>query len=685
MTMIAKSLLEQSTAADKPRYELHFHACLEGAVVDDYNNVKTIIKDSLTRPIAEPLHQLPPDLANFTGRQAELKSVISLLRANQGAEEAIAILTGMAGVGKSALAIHAADQLKPDFPDAQLYINLRGTESQPLEPVQVLASFIRSLAGNDQLIPKNLTERSNFYRSLLANKRVLVVLDNALDEAQVCPLLPENSTCATMITTRKSFADLNGAATLELDVMTEQEALLLLQKWVGSDRLQAQLDAAKNIIDLCSRLPLALCIVGGTLKNRPDWRLEECVQRLTEERQRLLPRRLSDLAVRVSLALSYQELDATTARLFRLLGLLTSPNFTPALATVLLESDPATADQSVQHLVNVQLLELASGGRYRFHDLVRLNARGELAKEEPSEARQAARLRISRWYLETSKIIDLALNPETSRQLAQVLEAGKSQSKDATHNQFRAALNWFELERTNLLASIEWAHQGKSWEIVASLAKNLVNFFNIYAYWGDWEQTHLLALEATHALEESVDNFEDTLLVRRKGATTLANLGNVYSLSSDWQHASECYEKSLGIFQEQENRLDVAKIIGNLANVYSQAGNWAKASDFYQQSLNMFAELNDHYGEGQTLANLGILWVKQNQEEKAIALWQEALVKLPSDSPKSKQLKEWLSNTKVTVTSNAPSSRPPAQPPVLIVRAVIIVIAIALFLIFLIY
>jgi hypothetical protein len=121
--------------------------------------------------------------------------------------------------------------------------------------VQVLASFIRSLAGNDQLIPKNLTERSNFYRSLLANKRVLVVLDNALDEAQVCPLLPENSTCATMITTRKSFADLNGAATLELDVMTEQEALLLLQKWVGSDRLQAQLDAAKNIIDLCSRLP----------------------------------------------------------------------------------------------------------------------------------------------------------------------------------------------------------------------------------------------------------------------------------------------------------------------------------------------------------------------------------------------------------------------------------------------
>ncbi len=668
--------------ADKPRYELHFHACVQGAVVDDNNNVKTIIQNSLTPSLAKPLHQLPPDLANFSGRQAERESVISLLLGKQKTEVAIAILTGIAGVGKSALALQVAAQLKPDFPDAQLYINLRGTESQPLEPMQVLASFIRSVAGNDQSIPEKLTERSNLYRSLLANKRVLIVLDNALDEAQVRPLLPEKTTCATIITTRKTIADLDRAATLELDVMTEQEALLLLQNWVGSDRLQAELDAAKNIIDLCSRLPLALCIAGGTFKHKPDWRLEECVQRLTEERQRLLPRRLSDLAVRVSLALSYQELDATTARLFRLLGLLTSPNFTPELATVLL-SDQATAEQSLKHLVNVHLLELASEGRYRFHDLVRLNARGQLAQEEPSEARQAARLRISRWYLETSKIIDLALNPETSRQLAQVLAAEKNPSEDVTQNRFMAALNWFELERTNLLASIEWAHQGKSWEIVASLAKNLVNFFNIYAYWGDWKQTHLLALEAIHALEESAENREDTLVLCQKEATTLANLGNVYSLSSDWLHASECYDKSLSIFQEQENRPDIAKTIGNLANVYAQTGNWAKASDLYQQSLKMFAELKDRYGEGQTLANLGILWAQQNQEEKAIALWQEAFVKLPTDLPKSKQLKEWLANTNVTVTSNETNSRPPAQPPFPIVGSVIVVMAIAFFLIFL--
>jgi tetratricopeptide (TPR) repeat protein len=675
---------------DKPRYELHFHGIVQGAVVGDYNKVKNILQGSLAKFAS--LHRLPPDIANFTGRQAELESVTALLgQASKSGETGhnISVLTGMAGVGKSALAIHAAYQLKPDFPDAQLYVNLRGTESQPLEPSQVLAGFVRSLGVGDRSIPETLTQRSDLYRSLLSGKRALVLLDNALDEAQVRPLLPDSSTCAVIVTTRKPLADLEGAAILEVDEMT-QEALDLLQNLVGVCT-PSELEAAKNVIDLCSRLPLAIRITAGTLKNKANWRFEDCADKLADERERLLSLRLSDLAVRVSLALSYQELDANSARLFRLLGLLIGSSFTPTLAGALLESDSAIAEESVKHLVDVQLLEPANEGRYRFHDLVRLFARGQLAQEEASEARQAARLRISRWYLETSEAMDLALNPETRRQLAQVLVEGKNQSIEATEQKlFLAALNWFEIERTNVLASIEWANQAKARELVASLAKNLVNFFNIYGYWTDWEQTHLLALEAIRTLEDlpESDAPSDRISSGYREAQTLTNLGNVYSLQSDWQKASDCYEKSLGIFRELGDNPGIAKAMGNLANVYSRQGDWVKASDCYEQSLDIFRELKDSYGEGQTLANLGILYAQQSNQEKAIALWQEARRKLPSDLPKSKQLAEWLESTRrlTVVASSKPIEQNQSQRPTLkIVGGLIVVIAIVLSLIFMIF
>ncbi len=675
---------------DKPRYELHFHGIVQGAVVGDYNKVKNILQGSLAQLAS--LHRLPPDIANFTGRQAELESVTALLRQASKSEEIkhnISVLTGMAGVGKSALAIHAAYQLKPDFPDAQLYVNLRGTESQPLEPSQVLAGFVRSLGVGDRSIPETLTQRSDLYRSLLSGKRALVLLDNALDAAQVRPLLPDSSTCAVIVTTRKPLADLEGAASLQIDEMT-QEALDLLQNLVGVCT-PSELEAAKNVIDLCSRLPLAIRITAGTLKNKANWRFEDCADKLADERERLLSLRLSDLAVRVSLALSYQELDANSARLFRLLGLLIGSNFTPALAGALLESDSAIAEESVKHLVDVQLLEPANEGRYRFHDLVRLFARGQLAQEEASEARQAARLRISRWYLETSEAMDLALNPETRRQLAQVLVEGKNQSIEATEQKlFLAALNWFEIERTNLLASIEWANQAKARELVASLAKNLVNFFNIYGYWTDWEQTHLLALEAIRALEDlpESDALSDRISSGYREAQTLTNLGNVYSLQSDWQKASDCYEKSLGIFRELGDNPGIAKAMGNLANVYSRQGDWVKASDCYQQSLDIFRELKDSYGEGQTLANLGILYAQQSNQEKAIALWQEAQRKLPSDLPKSKRIAEWLESTcglTVAASSKSIEQNQAQRPTLKIVGGLIVVIAIILSLIFMIF
>lgn len=675
---------------DKLRYELHFHTAGQSAV--DHNTLNNIVEEHLRHSHFQPRHQLPAAIAQFTGRQAELERVTATLRQT---DKKLAILTGVAGVGKSALSIQAAYQLKPDFPDAQLYVNLRGTESQPLEPLQVLACFVRALAGYDFPMPETLIERSNLYHSLLSNQRAIIILDNAHNEEQIRPLLPENANCAVIITTRQEIVNLEGAASLEIEAMSEQDALELLEYWLKSDRLKAEPSSATTIINLCSQLPLAICIIGAALQNQPTWRLEDIAQRLNNERKRLSSLRWSDLAVRVSLALSYQGLDKITARLFRLLGLLTGTTFSGALATTLLESEPTVAQASLQQLVDLQLIEIVSENRYHFHDLVRLFAKGQLAQEVRQEARQAARLRLSRWYLETSQIMDLALNPTHQQQLAQV---GKSE------NATLVALNWFEQEQTNLLASLKWAYQVEAWEIVAALATNLVNFFHAYGYWDDWQQTHEFALEAVRTLEQlNEHSLVDNSGVRCQKAQILANLGNVYSLKSDWQKAAASYQASLSLFEELENSLAVAKILGNQATIDSRQGNWDKAGGRYQHSLEMFSQLNEPDAEAQTLANFGILWAQQNQAKKAAALWQEALTKLSSDLPKAKLIEEWLNSTKPALVevphqaiqetaqpANLPVAAPnqaiqatkPANPA--IVFGVMVIIAIAFFLIFII-
>ena len=636
---------------DKLRYELHFYASVQGAVVRNDRQVTQIFQESLAQLTCNPLHQLPVDLPDFTGRQDELERLIRELAATPQREEAaqdangsraaIAAIAGMAGVGKSTLAIQVAHQLKQNFPDAQLYINLRGTESQPLDPIDVLAGFLRAWGIDDSLMPSDGTERSKLYRSMLSDKRVLVVLDNAHDSAQIRPLLPDSSSCAVLVTSRKRLAALGDATTLDLAAMKESEAMELFQRLVGVERTQAQLDAANAIVNLCGRFPLAIRLAGGTLRNHPQWRLEDYVHQLNQERQSLEQLRLSNLDIRASFAASFKQLDEISARLFRLLGLLQAQNFAPAIAAALLEFESVTAEQFINDLVDLQLLEPAREGRYRLHDLVRLFAKEQLAQEEPAEARQAARLRAARWYLEASEVMNLALKPETHHSLAQILREDKLPSPEATEQQwFLVALNWFQLERMNLLASVEWAYQAQAWETVVALVKNLVNFFNIHIDRTNWERTHLLALEASRRLSDSPES--DSSTSRQEEAQTLTNLGNAYTVQNAWEKACECYEQSLIIFGELEDHLGIAKTTGNLATVYAQQGNWEKAGEYYEQSRVIFREFGDAFGEAQTLLDMGIFHLKQGHEEEARVLWQEALKKLSPELPQFQRLTTWL-------------------------------------------
>jgi len=563
-------------------------------------------------------HQLPPDIADFTGRRKELGKVARLLKRAaqaQGTAVVISAVAGMAGVGKSALAIHVAHALKKSFPDATLYVNLRGADDQPVPPTEALAGFLRALGVDDRAMPKDLPGRSALYRSLLDRKRTLVLLDNAYDEAQVRPLLPGSPTCGVLVTSRAKLSALEGAEALDLKVMLETEALSLLRKLAGVRRVKDEPEAARRIVKLCGYLPLAIRITGGKLRDKPHWTLAEYASRLSDQRGRLKHLKLGDLEVRASFAISYEALDSADARLFRFLGLLVGPDFAPDVAGALVEAESTAAEEVLERLVEAQILEAAGRGRYKFHDLMRLFARQRLDEEEIAAEQQAARLRCASSYLAVSRVMSGRMVPGARRREAQALVGETGQSLEETERALLlGALAWYDRERPNLLAAVEWAYQGHEWEMVWSLVKNLVPFFDIRAHWADWEDTHRLALEAILRAGD-----------RAAESRTLGNLGVVYRMQGRWDEAIEMFEASLAIKRELGDRHGESTALGNLGNVYTQQGHWDEAIEMSEASLRIKRELGDRHGEGQTLNNLGNVYLRQGRWDEAIEILETSL------------------------------------------------------------
>jgi DNA-binding SARP family transcriptional activator len=332
-----------------------------------------------TRPPA----MLPPDVADFTGRSDEVNGLVEQLACDGTRPGGLAIVgvTGMAGVGKTTLAVQAAHRVADTYRDGQLYANLRAAE-----PGEVLGRFLRALGVDSRAVPGSLTERAGMYRTLLARRRVLVVLDNAADEAQVRPLLPGSASCSVLITSRSQLTGLESARWIDLDAFAPDEALRLLSRMMRDGRTHSQPADAAEIVRLCASLPLAIRIAGARLTARPGWRLSRLVALLRSERDRLDQLATGDLAVSASLALSYDDLDPPTRRLFRRLGLLDLPDFTAWLADAVHDGP---ADASLErlldsHLLTVDRTDHAGQLRYRFHDLVRLYARSKVEEADRS-------------------------------------------------------------------------------------------------------------------------------------------------------------------------------------------------------------------------------------------------------------------------------------------------------------
>ncbi|OKJ99592.1 regulator [Streptomyces sp. CB03234] len=421
--------------------------------------------EELARPVEEPAPapavsrpaQLPATVADFTGRAAFVAELGDRLATAEGSVMAVSALAGIGGVGKTTLAVHVAHAARPRFPDGQLYVDLQGAGARAAEPETVLGAFLRALGTHDSAIPDTLDERAALYRSTLAGRRVLVLLDNARDAAQVRPLLPGTEGCAALVTSRVRMVDLAGAHLVDLDVMSPEEALQLFTKIVGAERVQAEREAALDVVAACGFLPLAIRIAASRLAARRTWTVAVLAAKLADERRRLDELQAGDLAVKATFELGYGQLEPAQARAFRLLGLADGPDISLAAAAAVLDLPLHDAEDLLESLVDTSLLESAAPGRYRYHDLVRLYARACAARDEqPPSERDLALSRLLDFYLSTAARVYAIERP--GDRLVDHLEA--TTYEGLTFTDRHAALDWLYTEANCLLACARQSTNG---------------------------------------------------------------------------------------------------------------------------------------------------------------------------------------------------------------------------------
>ncbi|WP_158880398.1 AfsR/SARP family transcriptional regulator [Amycolatopsis anabasis] len=352
-------------------------------------------------PVRGPVPaQLPADPADFTGR-ARLTAELGAVLGSAHDAVRVGVLTGLGGAGKTALALHAAHAARPGFPDGQLYADLRGAEAEPVDAGAVLTGFLHALGVGDGAVPDGVAERAARYRSRLAGRRMLVVLDNAADSAQVRPLLPGAPGCAVLVTTRSRTLTVPGARYFEVPEFDADEGLALLAAILGADRVAAEPDAARDLVTACGGLPLAIRIVAGRLVTRPSRPLSALAARLRDERQRFDELRHGELAVEPVFRVGSAALEPEAARAFRLLAVPDLPPVTAATAAVVLDRAEDVAEGLAERLVDAGLVEPVGPDRYRYHDLVAAFARRESARADTAAEREAAVRRVADHVLAT--------------------------------------------------------------------------------------------------------------------------------------------------------------------------------------------------------------------------------------------------------------------------------------------
>ncbi|MFI6262128.1 helix-turn-helix domain-containing protein [Micromonospora sp. NPDC051006] len=452
------------------------------------------------RRAARPAPALAPPrtVADFTGRDSELRWLGGLVArsaepSDRPAAPVVAVVSGQPGLGKTALMLQAATRYAESFPDGVLFLDLRGLDADPPRPADLLLRLLIALGVEENRVPDDEHDRSAQYRALLRERRSLLLLDNAADETQVRPLLPGAGTTTTIITSRRALAGLEAVDRLVLPALPRGEALALLQRIIGPDRAATEPDTTLlGLASACGNLPLALRIAGNRLLSRPDWSVDYLVRRLAGQDDRLDLLVAGDLQIAAPFMLSYRQLSAAAARTFRRLSLLPGPDGGLDLAAQVAGLTTRETEVALEELVELGLLQPATDGRYRFHDLIRLFARTRLAVEETAEERRHAEDRMVTWLLGAAVAAGRWFEPEYAG------ETGGGAPASAEE-----ASRWIEQESLNWLGALRVAFAAGRHAEVMAVADAMHWFSDRRTHWEHWLEVFQLSAASAEALGDA--------------------------------------------------------------------------------------------------------------------------------------------------------------------------------------
>jgi tetratricopeptide (TPR) repeat protein len=556
---------------------------------------------------------LPQELTAFTGRMRELDQLRHALRraTRDGGAVVISAIEGMAGVGKTQLAVHAGHLLLREGTfDRVLFVNLRGfhpdPSQPPADPAAVLDGFLRLLGTPSQQIPHGLPARAAAYRARLTGIRALIVLDNAATAEQARPLLPATPGCLTLITSRRNLADLHPATRLTVDVFTPAEATAFLANALAEVPVGSNPDAAALIARRCGYLPLALSLITGHIRNTPGWTLTDHADRLGERHH---DRRL-DTGIELALDLSYRHLPADQQRLLRLLALHPGQDFDGYAAAALADSDLKTAQVRLNRLCADHVLQLITPGRYAFHDLVRSYADTRAHDEERPSERRAALTRLFDLYLATSAAAMNIVHPAAAHWRPPVPPAG-TPAPELTDSD--AAIAWLDNERHTLVpvAAYTAAH---GWP---GYATRLARVLSPYLHDGHHADALTVHGHAHHAARTSGDLAAQ--------AHALRDIGYVHLRAGPLEKAAEYFRQALDLFRRTDDHAGQARALHNLGIVADRSGSYPTAIDNNEQALSLYRQAGDQTGETTVLVSLGISLQRVGRLPEAIGYFQDSL------------------------------------------------------------
>ncbi|MCA2215060.1 AfsR/SARP family transcriptional regulator [Jidongwangia harbinensis] len=592
-----------------------------------------------------PPSQLPADVAAFTGRGDALAQLDALLPAATGAPAtamAVGLITGTAGVGKTALAVHWAHRARAHFPDGQLYLNLRGhAAEQPLDPAEALVRFLLALGCPAPRIPADPEHAAEIYRSLLADRRVLVVLDNAYTPDQVRPLLPGSPGCLVLITSRSRLGGLvarDGAAPVVLDGLGDDEAGALLERLLGSRRVAAEPEATRQLAGLCGRIPLALRIAAANLSCRPWDGIGNQVERLRDGDRLAALAVTGDehAAVRNTFDLSYDRLGADSRRMFRLLGLVPGTDVTAVAAAALGGTTVAQAAAQLEILAGAHLLHEQTPGRYLCHDLLRLYAAERAVADESGPDRRAAVARLGGWYLRAVAEAARTVYPQRLRlpDLPDGALGHPGAPEPAELPRFgsaAAALSWLDAERVNLVGVVTHAAEHGPRPVAWGLADALRGYFWLNMSTPDWltvgragvaaaaADDHPMAVAAAHfnladALSrqshytEALAHYRTVLAAGRRAgwpevqAVAGGSLGVAYRNAGQPVEAERCLTTALEVARRIGDRYIEGVLLGRLGDVYRELGLLDHSVRALESAERILAECGNRHGRA-------VMWV----------------------------------------------------------------------------